>query len=81
MVWHDDVNQVYAKLIVPTRAPLQASMATEAGLAKTARLVACVKPVRTLIHHLWFAATVPQIHCTRVGTPTWWIANVAIWIT
>ena len=57
MVWHDDVNQVYAKLIVPTRAPLQASMATEAGLAKTARLVACVKPVRTLIHHLWFAAT------------------------
>ena len=50
MVWHDDVNQVYAKLIVPTRAPLQASMATEAGLAKTARLVACVKPVPTLIH-------------------------------
>ena len=57
MVWHDDVNQVYAKLIVPTRAPLQACMATEAGLVKTARLVACVKPVRTLIHHLWFAAT------------------------
>ena len=57
MVWHDDVNQVYAKLIVPTRAPLQASMATEAGLAKTARLVACVKPARTLIHHLWFAVT------------------------
>ena len=50
MVWHDDVNQVYAKLIVPTRAPLQACMATEAGLAKTARLVACVKPVCTLIH-------------------------------
>ena len=62
MVWHDDVNQVYAKLIVLTRAPLQASMATEAGLAKTTRLVACVKPVRTLIHHLWFAATMLQLY-------------------
>ena len=66
MVWHDDVNQVYAKLIVPTRAPLQASMATEAGLAKTARLVACVKPVRTLIHHLWFAATMLLLY--RIST-------------
>ena len=27
----------------------------------------------------YYAATVPQIHCTRVGTSTWWIANVAIW--
>ena len=67
MVWHDDVNQVYAKLIVPTHAPLQACMATEAGLAKTARLVACVKPVRTLIYHLWFAATMLLLYRTSTA--------------